>query len=120
VFRLFSELHLREMIMLDKKFRDKEAVNVVNLHFSLADIYSVTVFQHFLDQEGFASAVRKCMASKNFEHQISVQGVEFDHIFIRRLHQILNLPEMPTKSQKSTLHYLHAEIQPAVLPQQKD
>lgn len=108
------------MIMLDKKFRDKEAVNVVNLHFSLADIYSVTVFQHFLDQEGFASAVRKCMASKNFEHQISVQGVEFDHIFIRRLHQILNLPEMPTKSQKSTLHYLHAEIQPAVLPQQKD
>lgn len=44
VFRLFSELHLREMILLDHKLKNKEAVTIPNLHFTVVDVYSVTMF----------------------------------------------------------------------------
>jgi 5-methylcytosine-specific restriction endonuclease McrBC regulatory subunit McrC len=63
VFRLFSELHLREMIVLDKKFKDKEAAPITNLQFALADVYSVTMFQHFINESGFACSVYDCISS---------------------------------------------------------
>jgi hypothetical protein len=66
VFRLFSELHLREMILLDQKLKNKEAVTIPNLNFTLADVYSITMFQHFLDSSSFASTVREVISSETF------------------------------------------------------
>jgi hypothetical protein len=47
------------MILLDEKFKNKEAVTIPNLQFAVVDVYSVTMFQHFLDAPGFASSVRE-------------------------------------------------------------